>query len=510
MKNIIFIKDFLIAQNISPNINFNRNYRKIEVSQNVILMYKESQKFSFNYIQPNVKKIELYWDNPFHPIFKYAANNRSIITPNYQHFFDLKLSLTSNPNNIIEFTLFNTPTGKATFHNEVERVFNINRIVIDGNEIKFEYADEQSSNKSLFGVFQKQVYRTVLETGSLKHGIFLSGGSESRINAAIAQHYGLQKEFITWGHPEDKEYRIAAEISKKLRTKHINIRPDVSKLPYREVLLKTGFLVNMQYAYRYSVVKQLFQIYGYNLVWTGWGDINGYPTMYQSSELFSDFYLGLYKGEKRFPKGWNIDWLYLYKFNDNPIIEKVNINPGSKTFFSLQKEVFAPYIFGQVLSVENTLGSVKAPWFHPNIYNAIRMEEAINPKIINSKKERTMWKNDLYYKIIEKYCPDLNHFKNSKGYYPWMVRKETGILGITLAYLLKKIESFKRYPSDSAEDKKFLKIELLKIVEDSIEIFEKNDILEIINRIDSWTGNEIFEIFKLIQIYWFFKFKSNE
>jgi len=498
------INNFVIVKNLKNHININ-GYDRIFIGSNIILYYEKSNKFSFYSLLLNDNRIELQWNNSYYPIFKYSAKNYSIITTDYKHYFDLKLELTINQNNVIEFILFNTTTKTRTLHNKVERIFHINKIIIDENQIKFDYVDERLNDESLINVFQKQIYNVVLESLSLNHGIFLSGGSESRINAAIAQYYGLQKEFITWGHPEDKEYRIAGKIANKLKTKHINIRPDVSNLPYKELLLKTGFLVNMQYAYRYSVVKQLFENYDYDLIWTGWGDINGYPTMYQPSELFSDFYLGLYKGEKRFPNGWDIDWLHSYKFKDNPIFKKINIDKSIKTFFILRKNFFAPYIFGQVLSIENILGSVYSPWFNSIIYKAIYREENIQPRIIYNKKERTIWKNDLYYHLIKQYYPPLNKIINSKGYYPWMVRKQTGCFGLGGAYLLKKLGKYRKYPFDPVEDRNFLKLELQKILDDSIKIFNKEDILEIIKNIDLWNGYQILEIFKLIQIYWFLK-----
>lgn len=499
----IFIKDFIIFQNFPIDIKIEKNYNKITFGSNVILFYKEANNFSFNEIHFKEKYIEICWSNSFYPIFKYNGENCLIITPNYEHFFKFKLPLTINQNSIIEFILFNTIIGNDTFHNEVERIFYINKIYINDNKIKCERYNKQSDAKSLIEVFQNQVRKTIANTLSLKHGVLLSGGGESRINAAIAHFYGLQKEFITWGHPEDKEYKIAAKISNKLKTRHVNIRLEASCLPYKEFLLKTGFLVNMQYAYRYTGVKRLFKTYEYDMVWTGWGDINGYPTIYQPSELFSGFYLSLYKDEIIFPKGWNLDWLQSYPFEKNSIIKKIKNDNSKKTFFELKREIFTPYIFGQVISIENTLGSIYAPWFHPIIYQAVKREESFNSKIIDSKKERTIWKNELYYQLINKYFPTLNNIKNSKGYYPWMVRKQTGIFGLSLGYFLKILEKYKQYPFDPVEDRNFLKMELHKILDDSLEIFKKEDIAQFIKNIDLWNGYQILEIFKLIQVYWF-------
>lgn len=496
------IKNFVLVQNSKNPISLN-GYDKIPISPNIMLYYEKSDKFSFFSLLMDDKRIELQWNNPYFPIFKYSDKNFSIVTNVYKIYFDLKLRLTINQNNLIEFILFNTTTGNATFHNEVERVFNINKIIIDENQIKYDFVDEKLNGKTIIDIYQNQVEKIITNTLHFKHGIFLSGGGESRINAAIAQYYGLQKEFITWGHPKDKEYIIASKIANKLNTTHRNIRPNLVNLPYKELLLKTGFLVNMQYAYRYSVVKQLFEIYNYDLIWTGWGDINGYPVCYQPSELFSDYYLGLYYGKKRLPIGWNIDWLKNDELEYNEIVEQIKENPSLSTFFSIKEKILAPRIYGSVLGSENTLGSIIAPWFNSDIYSAVENEENLNPKIIRSKLFRTLWKNELYYQLIKFYCPSLNYIKNAKGYYPWMIQRKTGLAGIFVSALLKKWHSRKAYPFDETEDRSFIKSELEKILDANIELFDKKGIKKIIENYLSWRGPDIFENFKLIQIHWF-------
>ena len=227
--------------------------------------------------------------------------------------------------------------------------------------------------------------------------------------------------------------------------------------------------------------------------------------MYQPSELFSDYYLGLYDGEDRCPAGWNKDWLKEFTQHEKYISEKIKANPDKSPFFELKDNLFAPHIFGQVLSIENTLGSVYAPWFHPDIYAAIQYEEKQNKKIVNHKLWRTLWKNELYFDLIKRYCPELNYIKNSKGYYPWMVSKLFGFAGLFLASRLKKLESRKKYPFDPVEDRIFIKEELERIVEEGGEIFEKKDLYNIIRDIDHWKGSDILEYFKLIQVHWFLK-----
>ncbi len=194
-------------------------------------------------------------------------------------------------------------------------------------------------------------------------------------------------------------------------------------MPYNELLLKSGYLANMQFAYRYSVVKKLFEDYGYDCVWTGWGDINGYPYTRRPSELFTDYYLGLYKNETRLPTGWNKEFLKDFLFSADSLGDKVKTDKSKKTFFEIKSKILSPAIFGQVLSVENTLGFVLSPWFQPDIYHAIEREEFEDKKIVTSKKWRTIWKNELYFQLVKYYCPKLNYIRNTKGYYPLMVRK---------------------------------------------------------------------------------------
>ncbi len=508
MKKLTPIKDFLVTKDLPLNINF-KGYDKI-FFDSITIYYKNASQFSFLDIIHFGNQIEINLNNSFFPVFLYQNNNQIIITPNYEHFINLKLHLSINETGIQEFILFNTPLQNHTFHKEVKRLFNIDALIIENNEIKFKkHKKENEENRSLGKTFQGIIEKIIPDIKELKHGIFLSGGGESRINAAIGHYFNLNKDFITWGHSQNKEYVIASRIAEKQKTPHLNIRPAVYNLPYRNLLYKTGFLSNMQYSYRYDVLKEIVKKHKYDIIWTGWGDINGYPTMYQPSELFTDFYLGLYKGAKLYPKGWNHEWLKSYKLNNNKLYNHIIKSPTTETFSIIKKEELAPRIFGQVLSTENLIMPVFAPWFSPEMYTAVEREENFNPKLITDKKSRVLWKGEVYYQLIRKYAPELNKIIHSKGYYPWMVRKETGLIGLALATTMKHLMNKMKYPFDPVDDKIFLVIELKKILDSSNSFFDKSVIEKIIKESTYWNGSDILEIFKIVQIFWIFYYEDN-
>ena len=502
---LIYLKDFVVINGYVNTIHYFSDFSKAALDEHTILFYQKSKVQSHCSLINNNQKNEIQWNNSFYPIFHYKSDKYEILTPNYENLLKLNLPLSLNDKGIREFILFNTCLQDHTFHNEVYRLTGIEKIVFENSKLNFHFKIRDIPQVGLKERFTEKIESLIAAFKEYNHGVFLSGGGESRINAAITHAYNFRKDFITWGHPQDKEYLIASQIAKKLNTKIINVRPDSSNLPYNELLEKTGFLVNMQYAYRYAAVKQLFEQFDYDVIWTGWGDVNGYPTMYQPSELFSDYYLGLYEGENRYPAGWNKDWLHDFAIRDSYIREHIKDNPSKKTFFQLKQSLFAPHIFGQVLSIENTLGVVFAPWFHPDIYAAIQYEEKLNEKLINHKLHRTLWKNELYFQLVKRYCSELNHIKNSKGYYPWWVRKRYGVAGLLLAAVFKLLNSKKSYPFDAVEDKFFMKEELERIVEEGGDIFDKKDISNIIRNIDDWKGSDILEYFKIIQVHWFLK-----
>lgn len=498
-----FINDFVVISGLSVANGVLGFEHKFETG-NFTLFYSLNNKFSCSYLKKEKDKIKVKCGNPFFPIFSYQNNNQIIITPNYEHILNLKLHLLINETGIQEFILFNTPLQNHTFHKDVERLFDIDTLIIENNEIKFiKCIKENEENHSLKITFKRRIENIIPDIKEFKHGIFLSGGGESRINAAIGHYYNLNKDFITWGHPQDKEYIIASRIAEKQKTPHFIIRPDVYNLPYRDLLYKTGFLSNMQYSYRYDVLKKIVEKHKYDIIWSGWGDLNGYPTMYQPSELFTDFYLNLYKGEKQYPKGWNHNWLASYKLKNNKLYDHITHSSTIETFFEIKQKELAPRIFSQVLAAENQLITVISPWFSPQIYYAVHQEEMNNTALIRNKKARTIWKGELYYRLLKDYCPSLNNIIHSKGYYPWMVQKKHGLVGLALAAIMKKSMSYKQFPFDPVEDKGFLKKELFNIAESNNTIFDKQEILKVVSNSNLWNGNDILEIFKIIQVDWF-------
>ena len=137
------------------------------------------------------------------------------------------------------------------------------------------------------------------------------------------------------------------------------------------------------------------------------------------------------------------------------------------------------------------------------MYADVQYEEKQNTKLITHKIRRLRWKNELYFQLLNKYCPELNYIRNAKGYYPWMTQAKLGIPGLFIAAIMKKLNSFKKYPFEPTEDKLFIKKELFKILDSNLEIFNKQQIEMIIKNMDSWQGPDIHENFKLIQIHWF-------
>jgi len=55
------------------------------------------------------------------------------------------------------------------------------------------------------------------------------------------------------------------------------------------------------------------------------------------------------------------------------------------------------------------------------------------------------------------------------------------------------------------EDRNFIRNELIKIIKEDNEIFDKTGIQDIIHKQEQWKGPDILEYLKLIQIHWFFK-----
>ena len=392
-----------------------------------------------------------------------------------------------------------------TLHNEVERIFGIKNIIFKRGHLSFVYTEKNNVENNTFDVFNKNIKTLINLTNGGRHGIFLSGGNESRINAAVSNHYNLSRKFVTWGHPKNKEYIIASNIAKKSRVEHFNIRPNVSELPYKDFLKKTGFLSNMQYAHRYQNVKMAFEQLEIDHLWTGWGDTTGYISINQSTEFFNSIFWSYTKDQKLCSPLWNKDFLSSYMINNFDIHKQKNKNLFLKNVFNFYHNTIAPRVYGQVLSAENLLGSIIAPWFNHTLYKSIISEETKTPSLYLYKKNRVIWKNNLYTKIIAQYDPKLNYLKNAKNYYPFLFNDYLQYLGLPLAYLLTKTANTTNSYFDPVEDKDFIKNELIKLVDLDLDYFNMDEIRNEIQKSDHWNGPIIMELFKVIQIYWLLK-----
>ena len=267
---------------------------------------------------------------------------------------------------------------------------------------------------------------------------------------------------------------------------------------------------NLQYTFRIKAIQEVKKLGDYDYLWTGWGDINGFPSFVGQSELFSEFLISLYQGKIIAPLGFSREWLNSYNVNDNEVFKSIYENPTNKTMFDLKRNLIAPRIFGTVINQENTLININAPWFLPKIYNALHKEELIASNLISSKGDRSIWKGELYYSIIKKYKPEFNRIVHSKGYYPWMLRKKYGFLGLGISFLMKKMESKKVYSTDKTENLTFIVEELLNIFEARNPIFNHSYIKSLLDNKDNLSGSQIFIAFKIIQVNWMFKLKLSE
>lgn len=499
---IYYVKDFILLINKHILHTSIPGYEKISTGSNSVIYYLENSVHSHCTLKNSSNVTNINWFNSFYPLFYYENKDCTILTSNFSHFFSLNLSLSINQNGIKEFIIFNTTLGKNTFFNEVERIFGINKIIIKKDEVNFQFFKENELNLNLLSVFNNNINYIINQTSSDNHGIFLSGGNESRINAAIANHYQLERKYITWGHPDNKENIIASKISKKSNVKHINIRPQASELPYREFLNKTGFLSNMQYAYRYQAVKMSFAQLGIDHLWTGWGDITGYIPINFGTEFFNNtfwYYTNNYDLQsslfnKDFISSYNIDSFNIPKQN-----RKIKFLKFLFHFFHKQ---IAPRIYGQVLSAENTSGHIIAPWFSSKLYECIIQEESVDHFLYLRKRNRVMWKNNLYANLIDNYDSRLNYIKNAKNYYPFLFKDYFKPIGLPVAFLLTKMWKKSGNLFDPVENINFIRSELIKCMDYDIDYFVKNEIQNKIKNSNNWTGPDIMELFKVIQISW--------
>ncbi|MBK7377402.1 MAG: hypothetical protein IPJ03_00045 [Ignavibacteriales bacterium] len=448
----------------------------MRINADTILLYQESRIYSNNSLFIYNGKFVINWNNSFYPIFYYRNNNVEVLTPNYSHLFNLNLPLSVNYNSIKEFIIFNTTLKDNTFHNEVNRLFGVKNIILQKDSIQLDKHKENEIINNIFDIFNENIKKIIGQTDNDIHGIFLSGGNESRINAAIGNHYNLNRKFITWGHPKDKEFIIASNIARKSKVEHINIRPNLAELPYKDFFEKTGFLSNIQYAYRHQNVKLAFEKLKIDHLWSGWGDTTGYIPINQSTEFFNDIFWNYTKEQTINSPFWNKDFLSSYE------MDVLNIPPQKDRYnflgflFRFYHKEIAPHIYGQVFAAENMLGNVITPWFYNKLYKSIFSLESKQPSLYLNKTTRVLWKNNLYTKIIAQYDTKLNYMKNAKNYYPFLFSDYIKYGGLPVAYFLQKFKNDKTQYFDPVEDRLFIKSELQKIINSENILVNKNNL----------------------------------
>jgi|WetSurMetagenome_2_1015567.scaffolds.fasta_scaffold19084_2 hypothetical protein len=445
--------------------------------------------------------------NSFTPLFYLKTESVEAITPDFSLLIPYCKGSEIDEQGIREFILFNTPLEGRSFIKDVKRITGISKIELleKGNSIQFTPFIAKDNFSSINDIVQTKVEELVKKNEVIHHAILLSGGNESRINAAISAYYKFNTTFVTWGHPKDKEFAIAASIAKKLKIRHINVRPNVLNLPYQEYIEKTGFLSNMQYAYRYQVIKEIREKIDPNLIWTGWGDINGYPSLNETSELFSTYFLSnMWK--KRVPRlsGWNNRWLFLDDISPLPFSK--NCQDQKAEIMKINREILTPLIFGQSISAENSLIPIFPVWHDPDIFHLFSELEIKHPRLVNHKGTRVRLKGELYYYLLNQYYPALNWIINAKGFYPGLFNPVLGPFGPLIAAGMRKLKPKEILPFDPIEDKKYLVQQLNIICENPNDIFDRQTILELIKNYESWDGNVIMEVYKLIQVSLFMNY----
>lgn len=441
-------------------------------------------------------------------VFIYKNLNNLIISSRIDYLYGFLNDIDTS--SIKELILFNVPLANNTLFKFIKKYNSSYKILIhkDGKvSISKKYVKKVISTNFIYE-FKNNVSNFIVKTKNYNHGILLSGGYESRINASISQHYKLNKTFFTWGHPKDVEYIIADKISELLYTEHYNIRPRIIHNIYKEFLEKVGYMVNMQYAYRYYAIKLIQELFDVDIIWSGWGEFNGYPNF--PSEFISYFLSKIISNgniQESIPKGWNREWLLDYEFKKNNwFVDFLNDNNKIPYLFNIRNEITTKNIYALVYLAENSITNIYCPWLNQNLLNIIKNCEQKKASIIYSKIKRGIWKRELYYKLLKYYENKLNYVKLSQGYYPFFFNGCFKIVNLGLYKIFKSINKYKSNLKyfDPIENREFLCIELGKILDSNIDLFEKKEIEEILINKEFWIGNQIFEIFKLIQIHWFY------
>lgn len=490
----IGFNDFILIKGSSNFILNDFGFIKKEINSNIKLLYKNSLNNNLFELQEEVITINQSFIN----LFYYYFNDIVLICPDFKYL--LKLPLKLDYDGIKEFILFNTPLFENTLFKNVLRKSNVHHIVLKDN-IKFLFFNgvESSNLKSTYQTFIDSINIRNQDFKNRKHAILLSGGYESRINAAISSFYSYNSDFFTWGHPENIEFTIANRIAQKLRCNHYNLRTKCKPIDYINYAETSGYLSNIQYAFRLKVLEILQEKNNYDYIWSGWADIVGFTNINQSSELISPYLISKLN-KLNFPNfGWKREWLSeCAKHIQLSFLKELN----TKKLFEFKNSFLAPVIFGQVITNERIKYSLVTPWFTNDIYNSVIHEENGRQRIKINKLDRTLWKGNLYYSLLKRYENRLNYIVLSKGYSPFFLQKNFNLIGLFISGLLKNVNARRNYPYDPVEDKDFLYNELLKALDSKFELFDNKSIFELTQRKDSWNGIEIFEIYKIIQIHW--------
>lgn len=458
----------------------------------------DSQKL----IQKN--SFSLQW-HPYYPIYIFKDGFDWILSNNIRFLKNQIRNTTINETALLEFIYFNTPLEKNTIYNEIISKIGVEYININIPNKSFDFYNYNYHFKnSLLDDFDQNCQSCYSLFQNKNIASFLSGGGESRINAAFLESKGSNATYFTWGHPKDIEFQIASKIIEKLdNQKLINLRiAPPSRAEYFEYASETGFLSNLQYTYRIKIIKKIINFDVFDSLWTGWGDINGYPSLNYESEMFTNSIIGLINGELKKPIGFSTDWLKSINIEDTQIGRLLSKQKQEKDIFQIKRELLAPRIFGTVIGYENNFISICAPWFYPNIYQKIKYEENSNKKLVVSKLTRTKWKGNLYFQLVNKYFSKLNYLKNSKGYYPILLNKQFGNLGLALSFLLKTQVKTKLHQYDKTESNEFIKRELESIIFLNDNRFDNDYIKSLLYKTNNLSGTEIFNSFKIIQSNW--------
>lgn len=502
-RSLIYIKDFILIIGRQFHSQLYKGYITLKINPNTIILLKKSNVISHCSLKIDNETFLIQWYNSLYPLFEYKNKYLTIITPNYSNFYKLSLTLNLRASAIHEFIVFNTLLHKTTFHKEVKRIFYIKTITIGNERISYITAKNKSSDRLLTNTFNNIINYKIGNTNLDRHSIFLSGGNESRINAAISNFYNLNRKFITWGHPKNREFHIASKIAQKSKIQHVNIRPEVLQLPYREFLEKTGFLSNMQYAYRYQAVKMVFDEIGSDHLWTGWGDILGYLPLYKPTEFFNSIFWRYIKTKTLHAPFWDENFISSFE-----LVNTVNLHHKSKkqlkkNILDFFYEEIAPRIYGQVLSAENTIGHIVAPWFNIELYEIISsLKEKYNSALYLKKYNFVLRKNSTYANLIAHYDSRLNFIVNSKNYYSFLFQDSIKYFGLPISYFLTKTSNKSDNSFDSIFNVHFIKKELFNVLDSNFHYFNKKEIQRLISNINVWSETPMMELFQIIQINW--------